>query len=222
LFVDIKSIAMSRLLFLFTTIMFAQSNTIDSLNITPENPTTNDTIKVIAYTFSVSSPCTLAYYNVSINNDTISINTHYPQGPLTALCNSSDTAIIGTLDTGCYQLIYHMTDTTFPWTADIDTVSFCVTSSVGIEFTNISMFQNTAIYPNPSADIFNIQFPQIDISDMDITVRNVLGEVIKTEKIENTKQNLFTVNLSSHSAGIYFINVKTPSSSIDRKILMVR
>ena len=68
------------------------------------------------------------------------------------------------------------------------------------------------IYPNPSNGIFNINANGV----YEVTIINITGEVIYS----NIHENKTVLDLSNHAAGIYFLRMKTETSTISRKIVL--
>jgi len=74
--------------------------------------------------------------------------------------------------------------------------------------------QSLNVYPNPFANTVTIA-AQSNISQ--VTVRNLLGQIVKTQKIDGMEQ---TLDLSTIAAGNYLLTVKMTDGSIaTRKIV---
>ena len=81
------------------------------------------------------------------------------------------------------------------------------------ECTNIKTIASKAaikVYPNPNNGEFTIELTNINNSN--ITITNVLGQIIKTQKAELINQ----INLNAIEKGIYFINVMENNQSVYR------
>ena len=63
---------------------------------------------------------------------------------------------------------------------------------------------SVAVYPNPSNGIFTVEIKYMN--NADLTVYNMLGEEVLTEKLSN---RLTTVNLGNAPAGVYFYHVSS-------------
>jgi hypothetical protein len=69
------------------------------------------------------------------------------------------------------------------------------------------------LYPNPSSEIVTIKFADnLDVEE--IQVINTQGQIVYSSEF-----NFATINTSSFSSGIYFIELKTPKTKIIRKYL---
>ena len=67
-----------------------------------------------------------------------------------------------------------------------------------------------SIYPNPNNGEFTIEL--VSLNNTYITITNVLGQIIKSQKAELINQ----INLSLFDKGIYFINVMENNQSVYR------
>ena len=125
---------------------------------------------------------------------------------------------------------------TYTWTGGLNTNSIAVSPSVSTtysasgtstdgcvgsntlqlnvtECTNINTIVSKAaikVYPNPNKGEFTIEL--IKINNSKITITNVLGQIIKTQKAELMNQ----IDLSLFDKGIYFINVMNNNQSVYR------
>ncbi len=175
--------------------------TIDSLKIIPNNPTTLDTVKVIGYTFHPYSDCPLTSSSVNINNDTITVNVSHTLGIMPTTCNSIDTLTIGVLNAGTYELTYHLADTAPPTTYDIDTITFTIQQPSGLQPPDHSE-QEIEVYPNPITSQINIGLKTLPADKYHIDFYSILGQKIKTIKAD---KNIVSVDISNFTEGVYFI-----------------
>ncbi len=76
-----------------------------------------------------------------------------------------------------------------------------------------------ALYPNPSNSIVNVQYNDIPVSKIDVV--NVLGQVVKSVKIDSSKlRTSESIDLSGNANGIYIINVSTNETSSSYKVVL--
>lgn len=79
------------------------------------------------------------------------------------------------------------------------------TFNVGVLGTQENELVNTFVFPNPSSGNFNINLDESH-SEINTTITNMLGQVIASEKFENTN----TINLKIEgTTGIYFVTITT-------------
>ena len=73
------------------------------------------------------------------------------------------------------------------------------------------------IYPNPTIGFINFKF-SMNIKVNSIVIQNILGEeIFRTEDIQS---DIFSLNLSSFSEGIYFATLDTDKGRSIQKILL--
>lgn len=86
---------------------------VDSLKIIPENPMSDDEVKLIAFTAHTSGDCFLKNYYIHRWGNQFNIDAEYELGDLAVICHSEDTIPIGILPAGDYLLFYGNSDTLF-------------------------------------------------------------------------------------------------------------
>ena len=83
------------------------------------------------------------------------------------------------------------------------------------------MINNLDVYPNPSKDIFNVELNIINISEVDIEVKSVIGTIIFSESRKKYIGNLTKkIDLSNFSRGTYFLKVKIGASYYYNKLIL--
>jgi len=104
-------------------------------------------------------------------------------------------------------------------TFSIDNVRFIGSAAlaIGVKEESIS---DLSISPNPSVNgLFNLDMGN-SISKATVSVYNIIGKMILTKEVTSSgKQN---IDLSNETNGVYFVNVKTASSSITKKIIITK
>jgi hypothetical protein len=75
-----------------------------------------------------------------------------------------------------------------------------------------------AIYPNPSKNIFNLK--SRTIFNFDYSVTDITGKIIIQNKNVNIKQNLYQLDMSDFTSGIYFLNIESNGSNIIKKLIL--
>ena len=107
---------------------------------------------------------------------------------------SSTYTVIGTNAAGCQSDAFA-------------TSSLTVNLCVGISSQNMGL-GGVSIYPNPNNGEFTIEL--VSVNNTYITITNVLGQIIKTQKAELINQ----INLNLFEKGVYFINVMENNQSV--------
>jgi len=76
-----------------------------------------------------------------------------------------------------------------------------------------------ALYPNPSNGILNVVYNDIPVSKIEVV--NILGQVVKSIKLDPTRTRTSErINLSGHANGVYIINVSTNETSSSYKVVL--
>jgi hypothetical protein len=91
-----------------------------------------------------------------------------------------------------------------------------------IEETNI--VEKISIYPNPVNDIATLSFTTTEKSKTAISITNILGEIVYSNKIGKitSGQHIMPISTSGITEGLYFINLIRNNKIITKKITIVR
>ena len=82
-------------------------------------------------------------------------------------------------------------------------------------------FSNLEVYPNPSRDIFNIEFNSDNIQDVKIKIVDVMGEEVYIEDLrEFIGQYTKQVDLSEYAKGVYFLRIMSNKRGFNKKIIL--
>ena len=74
--------------------------------------------------------------------------------------------------------------------------------------------ENVYVFPNPANDVLFIKLPD-DIKQYQISIVNLLGQVVLQRQSK-------TIDLISIPNGVYFVNIKTSSFEVNKKIVVNR
>ena len=100
-----------------------------------------------------------------------------------------------------------------------DPVTRILTISTGVE--NPNYVNGLNIYPNPSEDVFTITFNSEKAQGYKLSVLNVLGEVIFSDKLDNFFGNYSKqIYLSKYSKAIYFLEIETDEGRVNKKLVL--
>ena len=77
---------------------------------------------------------------------------------------------------------------------------------------------NVHIFPNPSSNIFNLEFNSG--SETEISVTNVLGEQVYFESTQSNGEFNTQIDLSDYSKGIYNLTIKTSDGISNHKLIL--
>lgn len=92
--------------------------------------------------------------------------------------------------------------------------NFVVDGSLSTEDFDVTKL---AIFPNPSKSLFNVSFG--NAIPTSITIYDITGKVIMSKNEFKNIQNNFAVDLSGAATGVYFLNFKTETQSVTKKII---
>jgi hypothetical protein len=76
------------------------------------------------------------------------------------------------------------------------------------------------IYPNPTRGIFKIVNGQAEIRSMDVSVQDLNGKTILKKSCQGEKE--YQIDLSSAPQGTYNIIVKTETSLMVKKLVIIK
>ena len=162
------------------SLLFSQNGralAIDSLKIIPENPTTLDEVKLVAFTFHFQQSCHVISSEEFIYDDSIKVSALHNLGPLPNLCNRSDTFNLGNLEAGTYILRHCISHSISPNSFQKDSIEFTVLlvdNIIGIE--NLP-FDITPRYHSGSVFINFYDNAQSDFIDLEIY--SISGHLIR-------------------------------------------
>ena len=77
---------------------------------------------------------------------------------------------------------------------------------------------NISIYPNPSSNIFNLEFNSD--TEAEILVTNILGEQVYFESIQSIGRYNTQIDLFNYSKGVYNLTIKTSDGLSNHKLIL--
>ena len=96
----------------------------------------------------------------------------------------------------------------------------CEAACVNVSIEDLGL-TNIKIYPNPSDDIFNIDFVSNESQDFNIKVFNVLGEEIFKQYLSQfSGRYIQQVDLTNSSKGVYLLELETDLGVINKKLII--
>ena len=82
----------------------------------------------------------------------------------------------------------------------------------------LSFDNEIVLYPNPASDKISVKLKNNNLSYNDISIVNSLGQVVKTQKLNNDLD--FNIDVSDLSSGFYLLNIHTNSSTTTKKLII--
>lgn len=88
-----------------------------------------------------------------------------------------------------------------------------------VNTTEIDLESTTILYPNPAKNLVNIDFQETLNSNLEVSILNVQGQILKTVEFENvlSQVQLNTENLAS---GIYLISMRMDERVITKRVVI--
>jgi hypothetical protein len=204
----------SVLIFLFSITVKAQLPYINSLLISPANPTNEDTVKVTCESSFPSGGCPMISSSVIPNGYTIEVYAMHSLGPLTYICNSTNTITVGKLSVGSYVLNYNLGCVPCLPQGVTASVPFTVTAYTGISGKESSV-KGFDLFPNPAEHNITLQLPP-RLSASEILVCDIYGkQLIRFENI--SPQN--KIDVSILPAGVYMVAVRSGNEMFRTKFV---
>ena len=130
---------------------------------------------------------------------------------------SSSTALTPTVtfnSAGTYTIILTAVNSV---TTSIVTRTVSVSTCAGLTSQSANHI-DFMVSPNPSKDVFNVSLPYA-LTPYNVTVTNVLGSVVYTDKVVVTSGN-YAVNLANNKTGVYFMTVENNGVKSTKKIII--
>ena len=192
---------------LFTLSAPAQS--IQSLTVIPSNPTTADTIMLLASCTFPSGSCDQHTQFSSMNGNLIDSYALHCLGPLSVICNYTDTFIVNPLPAGNYIFRFQV-DVGIgpvPCTPGFvpgpnDTIAFTVSPFVGV---NEYISQDEiSIFPNPVTNEFNVKGVAIEQYPLTLSIFSQEGKLVKQVSVEDEKT---TISLNQLPNAMYQVRI---------------
>lgn len=108
-------------------------------------------------------------------------------------------------------------------TSNADTLTYivsgCPTGGVcltSIKEENLNLERLISVYPSPARDVLTIKFSEIDlINNKPVVFYNILGEKVMSMRLNKAELN--KINISTLSAGIYFVRYESESGKMVTK-----
>jgi hypothetical protein len=80
---------------------------------------------------------------------------------------------------------------------------------------------NTKLFPNPSSGNALLGISLENASDLDLTVMNSVGQVVRTISVKaQSGRNVIDLNTAGLESGIYLVNIKTGEATATKKLLI--
>ena len=197
--------------------MVSTAQNITQLRTYPANPTTNDTVYVLADLQFAYSACVLDNKNHQINGNSIYAYTQHCMGIAAAICYTTDTFKLGVLTNGNYSFNLTLAHgggavpCSPGWApSDLDTLNFTVQSTLGIEDVVSPSF---SVHPNPAQDVIALSEAYHPIATS-IKIVSIAGAVVYESK--NPKE---AIDVSEFAPGVYTMEIYHKTGMVAEKFV---
>ena len=121
---------------------------------------------------------------------------------------------------GTYTITLTVTNTAGQQTIETQEVSITSAFAVGIE--ELANINGVQLYPVPAANFINLALTLSDAKTMNITVSNVLGQIVNVVGQNEfvSGENLIKINTDDFTNGIYLINIETDGQIASRRFVV--
>ncbi|NNF01869.1 MAG: T9SS type A sorting domain-containing protein [Bacteroidia bacterium] len=188
------------LFFSFCIVSFTNAQDIQSLTISPSNPTTSDPITVTAVVDNFPwGNCDASSHSFTQNVWRIDGQAYHQLGGLAVICSSTDYFPIGTYAAGTYWYVHTVTSSSGGM--DVDSVQFTVTTTTGID--DHSGMHIANVYPQPASDRLFIDILDNGINNSLFELLDASGRLILSEQINSST----IIHVGELSRGLYFYRV---------------
>lgn len=211
-----KNFIISLIIFLSLANM-ANAQSITSFNITPANPTSTDTIRIIIECTFPNGSCEGSVTGTIQTGNTIYADAMHCMGMLTVICTDFDTVIIPPQSVGQYTFIYSLSaGQGIPCTPgivpdDIDTLVFDVDNSTGIIGVDDKLFSVISNSENNSFRIHNLTATGGILKIFSSDGKLVLSQTFEAGESEISR---------AVKAGIYIISAEISNRKYTSKVVV--
>ena len=204
----------------------SKSQGIDSLEIIPDSPSTEDNIKVISF-ITAPGQSVIDTTTLSIEDSLVLLSIYgtemFPY--VDGTTQLTDTLNLGELQSGQYYLVGHLygrqqkedsTYTQYGLGSISDTLPFLISSLGTVDYINND--NEIFIYPNPARNTLNIILNDNEIlRKYNLEIHSLKGMMLASKVIYETT----ILDLSNYTPGIYLLTIKHNNKIIQTEKLMV-
>ena len=206
-------------LFLFF-ILYSNAQVINGFTVMPAAPTVDDHVTVIAHMSFPSGGCSDHQQSSTFSGNRIYASALHCLGPLTFICNYSDTFSLGQLQAGNYGFIFNVNagGGPSPCTPGIvpgplDSVLFTVIFAATID--ELSE-ENISIVYNPAQKKINIHFNKVIVNGK-VSLYNITGQALLKDALNSNSQSLATDKLNQ---GLYIVEIVSDKGRFAKRVFI--
>ena len=218
---------------------------IDSLVLTISNPTSStnnisicygESVIVVSNTYSQSGTYTDVISNINGCDSTITTNLTVITQTTSFIAQSGNYIIANALGGNTpYSYEWSTGENTAQITPIINgdywvvisDANGCVSDTSFISFTLIPTpiqdlnIDKLSIYPNPSQNVFNVEFTSLTRHNLKVRIINSIGEIVYVDNANNhvgVYRN--SISLKQYSRAIYYLEIQTDNGIVNKKLIL--
>ena len=218
---------------------------IDSLVLTISNPTSStnnisicygESVIVVSNTYSQSGTYTDVISNINGCDSTITTNLTVITQTTSFIAQSGNYIIANALGGNTpYSYEWSTGENTAQITPIINgdywvvisDANGCVSDTSFISFTLIPTYikdlniDKLSIYPNPSQNVFNVEFTSLTRHNLKVRIINSIGEIVYVDNANNhvgVYRN--SISLKQYSRAIYYLEIQTDNGIVNKKLIL--
>ena len=198
------------------------SQTVNQVTIIPSNPSSTDTIMVIA-DFSYNGNCAfgMVYSYSFLVDSTITILPTYCGYGDTSSCNSVDTFLIGPYPQGNYTVMIEFHQGSVCPASGFDATLTSYDTSVVIDSTTgiipVNSNQPLSISPNPFLESATLLFENKENKLVVLKIYDTMGKL--SETVETSGKEIL-IQRKNNPPGIYFFRLEKPGNNYTGKLVI--
>lgn len=77
-----------------------------------------------------------------------------------------------------------------------------------------------AVFPNPSTGLVNMKFNMASVSNLTVTVVNVLGAKVGSYTVKGASNGTVVLDMNSYANGIYMLQIASEKATISKKVVL--
>ncbi len=79
-----------------------------------------------------------------------------------------------------------------------------------------------AIFPNPSTGMVNLKFNLSTISDLNVTIVNILGAKVGSYAVKASHNGNVILDMNQYANGVYMLQISTAKATVSKKVVLNR
>lgn len=106
---------------------------------------------------------------------------------------------------------------------DVPAIGLFISSKdpkINTQIVNTVEGENLNVFPNPTADVLNVEFSMEDADDVMYIINDVTGRVLDIQNVQNVSNDVRTINVGNYPAGVYYITARTSKGTSTQRFVV--